>query len=309
VNNKLIISLLVLTVLVVGFNTASHAYRHEFREWAVAVETDKAGLELGTAVIDGKTVSFLKSDLDKPAMVMLHGFSADKNSWVRLAQALQGEFQLIVPDLLGHGDNVVDFNQSYGTQNQVAFVHKLMAELGIEKFHLVGNSMGGGISSLYAARYPEQVLSLTLVSPAGVHDIPSELDKALEQGHNPIIAGSEDEFYALLDFMMDEPPFIPSAIAEAEAERFVARQEINQKIFADLRADLDLKLDREFVNVKAPALIIWGEQDRAIHVGNIEAYAQKLNNARTEVIDGIGHLAMIEVPEYTADLMMDFISN
>lgn len=305
---KLLVSVAVLAVIVLGFNVVSNEYRVEFRDWAITMEADKAGLKHRLVEINEQAVALLDNGADAPVMLMLHGFSGSKENWLRLAQQFGTTYRVIAPDLLAHGENVRDLGGSYHIADQVAFVYELMAKLNVKRFHLVGNSMGGAISSLYAARHPEQVLSMTLISPAGVHDIPSEMDMRLEEGENPLIPQTEEQFYELLDFVMAEQPFIPSAIAKAEAEVSVSRAEINKKIFADIRSDLELGLDKEFKNIKTPTLIIWGDQDNAINVENIDRYAELVVNAQKAVLEGIGHVAMIEVPEYTAELMNDFLA-
>jgi pimeloyl-ACP methyl ester carboxylesterase len=305
---KLLVSFAVLAVLVFGFNLASNEYRVEFRDWAIAMESEKAGLLHRTVTVNGQEMALLDNGVDAPVMLMLHGFSGSKENWLRLAQQFGAQYRVIAPDLLADGENTRDLQGSYHIVDQVNYVHSLMEELKVPSFHLVGNSMGGAISSLYAARHPEQVLSVTLISPAGVHDIPSKMDELLEQGDNPLIPKTEEDFYQLLDFVMSEKPFIPAAIARAEAEIAVSRKEINQKIFADIRSDLTLGLDKEFGNIRAPMLIIWGDQDNAINVENIDRYAELVANSEKAVIEGIGHVAMIEVPAYTAELMRNFLN-
>ena len=61
-----------------------------------------------------------------------------------------------------------------------------------------------------------------------------EMDEILEQGSNPLIAKTEQDFYRVLDFVMEVKPFIPDAIAKAEAEIAVSRLAINEKIFKDI---------------------------------------------------------------------------
>lgn len=305
---KILVSVAVLAVIVLGFNVVSNEYRVEFRDWAIAMEAEKAGLKHRFVEIDEQKVALLDNEADTPVMLMLHGFSGSKENWLRLAQQFGSKYRVIAPDLLAHGENVRDLAGSYHIADQVGFVNKLMAKLNVSRFHLVGNSMGGAISSLYAARYPEKVLSMTLISPAGVHDIPSEMDALLEEGKNPLIPQTEEQFYKLLDFVMAEQPFIPAAIAKAEAEVSISRAEINKKIFVDIRLDLERGLDKEFKNIKAPTLIIWGDQDNAINVENIDRYAELVSGAQKEVVEGIGHVAMIEVPGYTAELMSDFLA-
>lgn len=304
---KLLVSLAVLGVLLVGFNVGSDHYRIEFHSWAISHEMGKGNLSLNTVQVGDILANYYSSPQKDDTVVMLHGFGGNKNNWLRLAQQLNQNYQVIAPDLKGHGANVRDVNDSYHISDQVDFVHSFLGKLGVTKFHLAGNSMGGAIASLYAARYPGQVKSLILISPAGVHDVPSDLDLMLEEGKNPLIATNEEEFAKLMDFVMVEKPFIPAAIAKVEAETAVSRVDINRKIFTDIRADLELDLNKEFNSISAPTLIIWGDQDQAINVANIDKYADLIPNAEKAVIKGIGHVSMIEVPEYTAELMRPYL--
>jgi len=309
---KLIILLSVIAMCLVGFDVATNEYRVEFRAWALETEAAKGGLEQQVVQVDGQDVYYYDNHANGPVIVMLHGFSGSRTNWLRLAQTMRSDidlatFRIIAPDLRGHGDSKRDLTGSYHIADQVAFVNHLMSTLKVDKFHLVGNSMGGAISSLYAARYPEQVLSLTLISPAGVHDTPSEMDKILAEGANPLIAKTEQDFYNILNFVMEKKPFIPGSIARAEAEIAVSREAINQKIFKDIRSDIELGLDKEFESIKAPTLIVWGAKDRVIDAGNIDKYAALIHGAKKAVLTDIGHVAMIEDPQQTTQLMHDFL--
>lgn len=303
-----IIAAALVVVALVGSVVSDH-YRYDLYAAAMEFEASNAQLNYQSANSGGSDFAYLEGPRQEgqESVIMLHGFSANKYNWLRFAKYLSGDYHVVALDLLGHGDNETDLNRSYSIVEQVEFVRQVAAELGIKRFHLVGNSMGGAISSLYAATHPEQVISATLISPAGVHDIPSEMDKLLEEGKNPLIATTLDEFAQVIDFVMEEKPYIPGPVAKVEAEKSVARVEINRKIFSDLRKDLELGMESRFQNIKAPVLIIWGDQDRAINVENIDKYAQLIPNATKVVYEGIGHLAMIEVPERSATTMLDFI--
>ena len=303
-----IIAVALVVVALVGSVVSDH-YRYDLYAAAMEFEASNAQLNYQSANSGGNDFAYLEGPRQEgqESVIMLHGFSANKYNWLRFAKYLSGDYHVVALDLLGHGDNETDLNRSYSIVEQVEFVRQVAAELGIKRFHLVGNSMGGAISSLYAATHPEQVISATLISPAGVHDIPSEMDKLLEEGKNPLIATTLDEFAQVIDFVMEEKPYIPGPVAKVEAEKSVARVEINRKIFSDLRKDLELGMESRFQNIKAPVLIIWGDQDRAINVENIDKYAQLIPNATKVVYEGIGHLAMIEVPERSATTMLDFI--
>jgi pimeloyl-ACP methyl ester carboxylesterase len=288
---------------------ASDYYREDLYRLAIEFEASKANFEAKQVVVNNKTLAYLENSQENKlaTIIMLHGFSANKANWLRFSAPLADQYHLIALDLLGHGDSAIDMDQSYSIVDQVAIVKQFTEALGINKFHIVGNSMGGAISSLYSAEYPEQILSVTLISPAGIHDIPSKMDELLAEGVNPLIANNVDEFEDVMAFVMEDQPFIPHVITKVEAEKSVKRFAINQKIFKDIRSDLGKGLEKKFANIKAPTLIIWGEHDRAINVKNIDKYAQLIPGTKKLILEDIGHLAMLEAPMISAQAMLDFL--
>lgn len=307
---KLLVGVSVLIVLVLAAGIAGDHYRYELYETAINMEAGKADLSNSAAMLSRGEIHYLANPRKdgQETIIMLHGFSANKTNWLRFAQQLNEQYHLVIPDLLGHGENATPLERSYRISEQVEMIKELARSLEIERFHLVGNSMGGAITSLYSATYPDDVLTATLISPAGVHDIASVMDELLKQDKNPLIPASYEEFEAVLDFVMEEKPFIPAPIAKVEAEKSVARVEINKKIFSDLQADLKAGMEARLESVQAPVLIIWGDHDRAINVDNIDKYAQLIPKAEKLVYENIGHLAMVEVPKRSATDMMNFIS-
>jgi pimeloyl-ACP methyl ester carboxylesterase len=306
---KIKFTLIALVLSIAAFSIASDVYRYDFYRIAIDFEASQANFSAQHINIDNKPYAYLENTQDNKlaTIIMLHGFSASKENWLRYSVPFAEDYHLIALDLMGHGENDAALSQSYTIEEQVKFVAKFTKALGLSKFHLVGNSMGGAISSLYAANYPEQVESITLISPAGVHDIPSRMDELLEEGTNPLIAESIEEFEDLMAFVMEDQPFIPGAITKVEAEKSAQRIAINKKIFKDIRSDLGKGLEVRFKDIKAPALIIWGEEDRAINVKNIDKYAQLIPNAQKLTLPGIGHLAMLEAPKVSAQATLAFI--
>jgi pimeloyl-ACP methyl ester carboxylesterase len=134
------------------------------------------------------------------------------------------------------------------------------------------------------------------------------MDTILEGGKNPLIAKTEQQFIEILDFVMSEQPFIPGPISQVEAEKAVARADLNAVIFKQLREDLAAGVNSKINQVNTPTFIIWGEEDRVINAKNIDKYASLVAGAKTLVMSGIGHLAMVEVPSYTADETLKFIT-
>jgi len=305
----LLITIGILVITAISFHFVSDHYRYDFYNWAIHFEESKANLADKKIEVNGQTISYLENPYIKGqvTIIMLHGFGASKENWLRFSVPFAKNYHVVAVDLLGHGENKRDLNQSYRIENQVEFVNQFAKKLNIDRFHIVGNSMGGAIAAMYASVYPQKIMSVVLVSPAGIHDIPSKMDELLKTGVNPLIATSVESFDALLNFVMEDRPYIPSAIVKVEAEKAVSRKEINAKIFSDLTGELKTGLEQNLKQIQAPVLIIWGDHDRAINVKNIDKYASLIPNAKKLVLKNIGHLAMIEVPDVTAKAMLDFM--
>lgn len=305
---KILIGVGLILVLLVGLHQLSHQYRHELLDLAIASEAEKAGLQEKSGLLDGHTFSYYEGgNLSGPTLVLLHGFSATKENWLRFADYLTDDYRIIALDLAGHGKSAPELVPSFSVFEQARMVGRITEQLGIERFAIAGNSMGGAISSLVAFFFPDKVSHLVLISPAGVHTQPAELDERLKEGHNPLLATTPDEFNQVFDFVMTRPPFIPSVLKLAQGERVAERAELNKKIFAAIHAEKSLGLHDELAGVKVPTLILWGARDRAIHVDNLKSYVSLIPHAKTHVFDDVGHLAMIEVPEESALLTREFL--
>lgn len=286
-------------------------YRHDFFDMMMRHELRRAGLTAETLDVNGKSIAVLESRRDpgKPTVVLVHGFAASKENWVRFAAHLTGSCHVVAVDLPGHGESAKDFAQSYGIADQVGYLHDILAELKVNRFHLSGNSMGGEISALYAVRYPDEVMTLTLMNPAGIHDHESELLRRLNAGEkNPLIVETPADFDYLFHFAMEKPPFVPWPIKSVFAERAAANRAINEKIFKDIRkTNPGIDFKAEIRKINAPTLIIWGDRDRIIDVGNADEFEKLIPGSRKHVFEGVGHAPMIEIPGEAAEIFKSFI--
>ncbi|MDF5909289.1 alpha/beta fold hydrolase [Pseudomonas aeruginosa] len=129
---------------------------------------------------------------------------------------------LVALDLPGFGDSSKPQQASYDVGTQAERVANFAAAIGVRRLHLAGNSMGGHIAALYAARHPEQVLSLALIDNAGVMPArKSELFEDLERGENPLVVRQPEDFQKLLDFVFVQQPPLPAPLKRYLGERAV----------------------------------------------------------------------------------------
>jgi abhydrolase domain-containing protein 6 len=284
--------------------TGCSGVRHGVYDGIVAFERYRSDLDLRTVAVDGQPVSVLvgSGDKSRPVVLAVHGFGATKENWLRFARYLGADFRVVAPDLPGHGDSFKDMGRHYGLDDQVRYLAAILDELGIERCHLAGNSMGGAVCALFAATHPERTLSLALFSPGGVYRYSSPALDMIQGGENPLIPRNRAEFDRLMKLAMERSPFIPWPVTSVLAERAVADQKIKEKVFAEIHGSQKFDFEAALQSIRSPALILWGTKDRILNVKNVAVFGRLIPNARVQLLEGIGHVPMIEAPEETASI-------
>ncbi len=248
---------------------------------------------------DGMHYVYLDGGHGEP-LILLHGFGADKDSFTRVAKHLTEHYHVIIPDLLGFGESSHPLNVDYSSRAQAERVRALAQALDITSVHLGGNSMGGQIALSYAAAHPAEVQSLWLLDPAGIWSAPqSELAKVLDRDHrNPLIVRNEDDYVHAMEYAMSKPPYIPKPILHVMAQTSIKNVALSERIFLQISND---SIESKIKGLKTPTLIIWGDQDRVIHVLTAEVLYNLLPKSKVNIMKGIGHMPMLENPEECAN--------
>ena len=247
-----------------------------------------------------------------PTIVLVHGFGADKSNWPQMVKAIPAGFHVVALDLPGFGESSYHEEESYGFDAQAKRLNEFTRELGIESAHWVGNSMGGGIILELAQRYPQRVLSMTLMDAAGLDDpaTQSDYEIMLASGdNNPLIVQTPEDFKKVFELVAVEPPFMPWPIPDVLAQRAAERQPRLNRIFAEISAQVNTSDPSYLETIKTPALVMWGKQDRILDVSNGRLMSEHLANAKLVVYDNVGHIPMIEVPVQAATDLVTFIEN
>jgi abhydrolase domain-containing protein 6 len=301
----ILVPLVILLGLVgVYFLFPETAYRFFQR-----AERSAAGLKQKSIQVNGMRIEYLEGGTGE-ALVLLHGFGANKDNWTRISKYLTPHFRVIAPDLPGFGESSRDPDADYTILIQTERIRAFVRAMGIGPMHLGGNSMGGNIAGAYASRYPKDLKSLLLISPGGVASSePSEMARRLKEGKpNPLVAGTVEEYERLLDFVFVKKPSIPRAIKKVLVQEAISHQPLNSRIFKQLRSSVDVPpLEVMLKGLQIPTLIVWGAEDRVLHVTGAKIIESVMPKARAVVMDAVGHLAMVEKPEETAALYLDFL--
>lgn len=274
---------------------------------ATRTEQALAGLRRRERRSGGLNWVYLDSGGDRTPLVLIHGFGGDKSNWTCMCRYLRGYFRIIVPDLPGFGESEAPAALRYRVQDHVERLRGFLAELGVNQPHLGGNSMGGYIAALYAATHTAEVASLWLIDSAGIFAAAqSELQQTLASGgRNPLLPETPEQFRAVLHYAMSRPPHIPGFVLEAMARRALAASALRQSQFRDVLEESP-HLDDLLRGLPTPTHILWGEEDRLIHVDCVRVLRELLPNSSSTVPQGIGHIPMLEAPAQSAQDYLAF---
>lgn len=275
---------------------------------AVACRRDAAGLTSRTVEVGGTPVAYLERPGTEPALVLVHGFGAEKDGWLALVSAMNDGRRVLVPDLAGHGDSPAAPGVRYDVRRYAADVAGFLGAVTARPVDLGGNSMGGLVATLVALEQPRLVRSLVLMDPAGVPSpTPSGLDSLTAAGTNPLIPTSRAEYDRLMAFVFATPPDIPGLARTVLADRAAQRAPFLRDLFATIQTTRGTLLEL-LPGVETPTLLLWGAEDRVLDVSAAPLWTDALPNARLVVLDGVGHAPMMEVPAETARLVESFLA-
>lgn len=266
-----------------------------------------ARLRLGRVQTEGFSIPYLTGGTAHAGrdVVFIHGFSDTKDSFVDVARLLGRNHRVFLPDVPGFSDA----SQPWAFHYSLAAITEVLAgafdKLGLARFHVVGNSLGGAIAAQYALTHPERVRTLTLIGAAGVDmPIPSRLKEMMDDGINPFVLQTYEQWAEFIEMVLERPPPMPAVVRRHMARVFIGRAALNSKIMDDL-LEQDFDLTERLSEIRAPTLALYGKLDRLIHPSCGRVYHEGIPRSRLVYLHGIGHCPQVETPSVTARLVRE----
>lgn len=158
-------------------------------------------------------------DPSAPPMVLLHGFMAHARTWDLFAADLARDYRVLAVDQRGHGDSDPAPDGAYTVDQYVGDAEQLVAALGLQSFVLVGMSMGGRNSIVYAAKHPEHVNHLVIVDIG-----PEPPPPMAPRPDAPKDPGVFDTTGQVADFLRGQDPYPPEDYRQAVAAHSVRQR-------------------------------------------------------------------------------------
>lgn len=251
-------------------------------------------------------------------MILLHGSNSSLHTWDPLVKRLQQRYRIVTLDLPGHGLTGATPAGDYSPEAMMVAVDVVAAELGLERFIIGGNSMGGGISWRYAVAQPARVEALLLLNAGGMPPRAGEQAASSNIGFR-IMRYSAGRWLAgqitprgLIESSLKQSVADPAVITDAAVDRYweLLRFPGNRQATA-LRATLprDFSMADRAREIKVPTLVLFGKEDRIINPSAATSFAERIAGAKIVLLDGIGHLPMEEAPDATAAAIEEFLSS
>ena len=249
-----------------------------------------------------------------PALLLLHGFTGSGASWQRLLPAFTPHYRVITVDLPGHGATATPPDPArYNIENTAADLALILKDLEIDRTAVLGYSMGGRVALFFALRYPEKVSALVLESASP--GLPTEKERQDREAADNVLAEFiEEKGLAAFVGRWENLPLwtsqanLPESVrADLHAQRLKNRPDGLANSLRGLGTGAQPSLWDDLESFTRPVFILTGELDPKFTLTG-QLMEAKFQNARREVVAGVGHTVHLENPGEFEKLVKGFLA-
>jgi len=241
-----------------------------------------------------------------PAIIFVHGIGARKTAWDKVVLHLKDHFTCISYDLRGHGGSPKG-ELPYSLDVLVEDLEALRLTLNLQKIHIVGHSLGGMIGPKYAKSFPDNVLSVSLLSTAAFRTkedqskVMAIVDSMNRKGIEPILNTLTDRWFTdqFIEESYDSVEFRLQQVLETDPEVFL-------EVF---RIYAETEMSPWLNQIKQPCLVLTGENDGGCNPRLNKLIAESLTHSELCILDKFKHSILIEAPDLVGQRVRDFLLN
>jgi pimeloyl-ACP methyl ester carboxylesterase len=247
-----------------------------------------------------------------PPIVLLHGTSASLHTWDGWVEALKKQHRVIRFDMPAFGLTGPDVNNDYSIENYSQTVINVMDKLGVERFILGGNSLGGYVAWATAVLHPNHVEKLILVDPSGYPLESTSVPIAFRLAQMPILNQILEGFMprSLIQKSVENVYGDPALVTDDLVDRYLelnTRTGNRHALIERFRQTRPGTLSKRLPEVTVPTLIIWGAQDGLIPVSAAQKFQKDIAHAELVIFEDLGHVPHEEAPQITVKAVQTFL--
>ncbi len=250
-------------------------------------------------------------------VVMLHGGGPGAAAWSNFSRnfaEFARRFHVIAPDQPGFGDSGKPTEHGQYFTHSASALHELFDELGVEKAHLLGNSLGGGTAVRFALDHPDRAGRLVLMGPGGLSvnlfapDPTEGVQRLAEFGAEP----SREKLAKFLRTMVYDQSLITDDLVEeryanaSDPEALAAMRAMGAS-FARAETYEQGLLWREAYRLRQRVLLVWGREDRVNPLDGALLALKMIPRAQLHVFGRCGHWAQVEKCAEFNRITQDFL--
>ncbi|HEX4341266.1 MAG TPA: alpha/beta hydrolase [Polyangiaceae bacterium] len=249
-------------------------------------------------------------------IVWLHGFNDEPDSFLRTAARLMRRYRVVAPAMPGFGEGWVDPTEKHTLQAYGTWMREVVRDLGGNRYHLMGNSLGGTAAiAVAAAEGPERVVSLVAVNSGGI-DLTGvrSVNDEMRDGQNLFAVRDREGFERFLGRVFERQPYIPRPVRVRLAAELRRSANWYERLVADMlqsevRASTTGGSFTELEAIRVPTLVVWGDRDSLFPLSHGQHLARSIPGAKLVVLEGVGHCPHLETPKRLADEFARFASS
>jgi pimeloyl-ACP methyl ester carboxylesterase len=250
---------------------------------------------------------------DPLPIVLVHGTSSSLHTWEPWASALQAQRRVISFDLPGFGLTGPSAAADYRPEVQTRFMLELLDALKVQRFAIVGNSLGGEIAWRAALLAPEKVDRLVLIAAAGQPVDPERLPLGWLIARIPVInrIGESVLPRAMVAEGLVGAYANPDMVTPELVDRYfeMTLREGNRRALAQWLQQYERGADAgRIAGLKLPTLILWGGRDRLIPPAAGKMFQRDIAGSQLVVFDALGHVPHEEDPAATLAVAKPFLA-